>query len=132
MMRSSMSIASSWKRGLTKPFDMSGECGWSRSGWQRLSCSGSGMSFLHRRARRGWTQSSAFSMFFLILWARSSGSQLWACYLTCAVCVIPFLLVYFLQYRRAVEHIRQEQVLAILSGFEREIADLRKQVSRAM
>jgi hypothetical protein len=58
------------------------------------------------------------------------GIALWACYLTCAICVIPFLLLYFLQYRRAVEHIRQEQILAILSGLEREIADLRKQMPR--
>jgi hypothetical protein len=56
------------------------------------------------------------------------GIALWACYLTCAICVIPFLLLYFLQYRRAVEHIRQEQILAILSGLEREIADLRKRL----
>ena len=42
------------------------------------------------------------------------GIVLWACYLTCAICVIPFLLLYFLHYRRKLQKTQQEQILATL------------------
>ena len=51
---------------------------------------------------------------------------LFACYLTCAICVVPFLLLYFLQYRRKVQQTQQEQILAILGELQRQIAELRE------
>lgn len=53
---------------------------------------------------------------------------LWACYLTCAVCVAPFLLLYFLQYRRKVQQTHQEQILAILGELQRQIAEIRERM----
>jgi hypothetical protein len=55
------------------------------------------------------------------------GVVLSACYLTCAICVIPFLLLYFLQYRRKFDQTQQEQVLGILGELQRQIAELQKQ-----
>jgi hypothetical protein len=55
------------------------------------------------------------------------GIALWVCYMTCAICVIPFLLLYFLQYKRKLQQAQQEQILAILAGLQRQIAELRKQ-----
>ena len=54
------------------------------------------------------------------------GIVLFACYLTCAICVIPFLLLYFLKYRRKVQQTQQELVLAILGELQRQIAELRE------
>jgi hypothetical protein len=51
---------------------------------------------------------------------------LFACYLTCAICVVPFLLLYFLQYRRKVQQTQQEQILAILGELQRQITELRE------
>jgi hypothetical protein len=55
------------------------------------------------------------------------GIALWTCYLTCALCVVPFLLLHSLQYRRKLEQTKQEQILDILGELQRQIADLRKQ-----
>jgi hypothetical protein len=44
----------------------------------------------------------------------------------CAVCVTPFLLLYFLQYRRKLQQTQREQILAILEDLQREIAALRE------
>lgn len=42
------------------------------------------------------------------------GILLWTCYLTCAICLIPFLLLYFLHYRRKLAQTQHEQILATL------------------
>jgi hypothetical protein len=55
-------------------------------------------------------------------------SVLVACYLACVVCVIPFLLLYFLQYRRRLQQSQQEQTLAILAELQRQIAELRERM----
>ncbi len=55
------------------------------------------------------------------------GIALWTCYLTCTICVAPFLLLYFLQYRRKLEQTQQEQVLDILEALQRQITELQKQ-----
>ncbi len=55
------------------------------------------------------------------------GIVLWTCFLTCAICVIPFLLLYFLQYRRKLLQTEREQVLGGLEELQRQIAELRKQ-----
>ena len=54
------------------------------------------------------------------------GIALWTCYLTCAICVVPFLLLYFLHYRRKLQQTQQEQILDILGALQRQIAELRK------
>ena len=54
------------------------------------------------------------------------GIALWACYLACAICSIPFLLAYFLQYKRKLEHAKQEQILEILGELQRQIIDLQR------
>ncbi|MGA2257238.1 MAG: hypothetical protein ABSG53_21495 [Thermoguttaceae bacterium] len=56
------------------------------------------------------------------------GIVLWACYLTCAICVIPFLLLHFLQYRRKLQQTQQEQILATLLDLQRQIAELRERI----
>jgi hypothetical protein len=55
------------------------------------------------------------------------GIALWTCYLTCALCAVPFLLLYTLQYRRKLHQAQQEQILDILGTLHRQIAELRKQ-----
>jgi len=55
------------------------------------------------------------------------GIVLWTCFLTCAICVIPFLLLYFLQYRRRLLQTEREQLLGGLEDLRRQIAELRKQ-----
>jgi Flp pilus assembly protein TadB len=54
------------------------------------------------------------------------GISLGVCYLTCVVCVIPFLLLYFLQYRRKLQQTQREQILVILEDLQREVAALRE------
>lgn len=49
-----------------------------------------------------------------------------AVYLTCAICLIPFLLLYFVQYRRKLQQIQQEQILAILRELQRQVAELQE------
>lgn len=56
------------------------------------------------------------------------GIVLFACYLTCAICVVPFLLLYSLQYKRKVQQVQQERILAILGELQRQIAELRERV----
>ena len=55
------------------------------------------------------------------------GIALWTCFLTCAICVLPFLLLYFLQYRRKLLQTEREQLLGGLEELQRQIAELRKQ-----
>lgn len=55
------------------------------------------------------------------------GIALWTCFLTCAICVIPFLLLYVLQYRRKLLQTEREEVLGGLEELQRQIAELRKQ-----
>ncbi len=55
------------------------------------------------------------------------GIAIWTCYLTCALCVVPFLLLYSLQYRRKLQQAQQEQVLDILGALQRQIDELREQ-----
>ncbi len=54
------------------------------------------------------------------------GIALWACYLACAICSIPFLLTYFLQYRRKLEQTKQDQILDILGELQRQISELQR------
>jgi len=56
------------------------------------------------------------------------GIVLLACYLTCAICVVPFLLLYFLLYRRKLQQTQQEQILATLLELQRQIAELRERM----
>jgi hypothetical protein len=55
------------------------------------------------------------------------GIALWTCFLTCALCVVPFLLLHSLQYRRKLEQTQQEQILDILGALQSQIAELRNQ-----
>lgn len=57
-----------------------------------------------------------------------SGKVFFACYMTCAICLVPFLLLYFLQYRRKVQQTQQEQILAILGELQRQIAEVRERM----
>jgi hypothetical protein len=55
------------------------------------------------------------------------GIALWTCFLTCALCVVPFLLLHSLQYRRKLEQAQREQILDILLALQSQIAELCKQ-----
>ncbi len=54
------------------------------------------------------------------------GIALCVSYLVCAICTIPFLLAYFLQYRRKLEQTKQDQILEILVDMQRQINELQK------